>query len=277
MTLLPSLPEYGLPGQIASTKPHYTETYRYLTIEQGQVYTLDINPIAGSILPNNQYSLFINGSLITVTYQANGGSAVQSLASQIAGAISRFGYFWATIQSAGVIRLTNRTIGQSVPIVLSVGLIGAALTQTTPAVTGGDAIAGTLLFMLTDNNQPDGHRLAASYDYASTILGGSFSALRDCGGIVLRPMSNYTTIDSVPGDYLGLVRQGLIWVRNYGTAAVSRLSPVRIYTGTANPAIPYGAFGTGLDLSTVGFTARDIAWDSYTLPGDIGRIRINLN
>lgn len=277
MTLLPSLPEYGLPGQIASTKPSYIETCRYLAVEQGQVYTLDLNPIAGSILPNNQYSLLINGSLATVTYQANGGSAVQSLASQIAGAISRYGYFWATIQSTGVIRLTNRTIGVSVPIVLSVGLIGATLTQTTPAVAGGDAIAGTLLFLVTDNNQPDGHRLAASYDYTAAALGGSFSALRDCGGIVLRPLSNYTTIDSVPGDYLGLVRQGLIWVRNYGSTAVNRLSPVRIYTGAANPEIPYGSFGAGLDLSTVGFTARDIAWDSYTLPGDIGRIRINLN
>jgi hypothetical protein len=276
MTLLPSLPSVGAPGQIATTKPWYAETCRYAGATQAAIYQIDLNPIAGSIANNNQYSLLINNVAVTLTYTASGGSAVQNLAAQLASLISRYGFYWAVIQSAGVLRLTSRTPGAQDPVALSNGLIGATLTTIQPALTPQPLTAGTLVWFLPPSlTEADGHRLVSTYDVASVAVG--FNAVRDIAGIVVRPNSNYGSIDTVSGDYFDVLRQGTIWCRNYGSVALDRRVQVRSNNLVPTAILPGGAIGNGLDLSSLSLTVRDLAYDSYALPGEMVRLRIQLN
>jgi hypothetical protein len=277
MSLISTFPRTGLPGVIVNTKPHYAETViRSASSSSTKVITIDLNPIAGAILPNAQYSFVINGTAVTHTYQDTGGSAVQSLASQLAAVISRYGFFWGSIQATGVIRLTARLSGTDDQVVLGTGLTGATLTVVTPAVTPLPMTAGTLLFY--DNSSPsspDGSRSVSTYNLMSVV--GGFNALRDVAGIVVRSESNYGQSDSVPGDYFEVLRQGIIWCRNYGTTPVNRTTQVRINNLAPSTVLPAGAFGTGLDISTASLTVRELAYTGYAIAGDMVPVRINLN
>lgn len=272
MPILTSLTPHGLPGQVADTAPTLIETYRLATTARPAIYELNLNPIAGSIQNLGQYTINIDGQPITLTFRDGGGSLVQNLAAQLSSLVSQYGYYWAVIVSSGLIRLTARTPGVTQPITLGTGLTGSTLTLTQSATVTEPPVPGSLLYFLAGN---DGQDYAATYDLASTSPG--FDASRDIAGVLVRTYDNYKTLDSSQGDVVQILRQGHIWVKNYGTSQITRQTTPLSNRLAGTPTLPCGVFGVGDSTHSASLSWSNFMYARPANPGELTLLRVHLN
>ncbi len=271
MPILTSLTPQGLAGQVADTAPTLIETYRLATTSRPAIYELNLNPIAGAIQNQGQYTLGIDGQPITLTFRDGGGSLVQNLAAQLSSLVSQYGYYWAVIVSSGLIRLTARTPGVTQPITLGSGLTGATLTQTQTATVTEPPVPGCLLYFIADSGQDR----VATFDIASTAIG--FDASRDIAGVLVRTYDNYKTLDSSQGDVVQVLRQGHIWVRNYGNSTVTRQTVPLSNRTAGTPSLPCGAFGVGTSVHSTSLSWSNFMYARTANPGELTLLRVKLN
>lgn len=269
MPLLPSIPTVGTPGQIVDTRPWYSETCQYKSMQAPQVHTLNLNPVP--ITAYGNYTISISGASSTMVFNPGVGSPILDFTSQMAQHINRFGYLWASITGTGLLTLTARQPGVSYPVALLQGLTLAALTQTQAASSPIPLTAGTMVFWDRPYlaNDPQGHRLITTLDVASVQAG--FDLVRDCAGVVLRDASNYSGIDTVPSGYVEVLRQGSVWVRNYGSVNTTRDTPILVNNLAGTSMVPAGGFGLGSPM-----TGLPVQYDYPSVPLAMTRIRLNL-
>lgn len=272
--LLTTFAESGLPGQVATTQPWYAEPCTYSATQLNHTYTLNLNPMIGSVVDFGNYSLSISGSLSTLVFRQGSGSTLLDFTSQWANHINRFGFYWASISSSGVLTLTARQAGISYPILLGSGMTGATLTQTQAPFTPTNLIAGTLVFWnqpYTAN--PRDHRQVTTHNIASAQSG--FNFVRDLAGITMRDSTNYQASDTIVSEVVEVLRVGSIWVRNYGTNPLSRASSVAFNPLAGTPTLPSGAFGLGTVI-TPAMGGDRLQYDSFANPQESIRLRILL-
>jgi hypothetical protein len=270
--LIPSMPEKGHPGQINDTRPWYAETCFYNASRTNQQYTLNLNPVIASVVNYGNYTLLIAGAATTMVFSQGVNSPLADFTSQWAQCVNNFGYFWASIASPGVITLTARTAGQSIPLQAGQGMSAAVITQTVAPFSPPALTAGTLVYWLpTYSADPLSHRQVTTYDVASIQDG--FDTYLDVAGVVLRELSNYQQSDSIVGDRVEVLRQGSVWVRNYGTVAIHRSSPVKANLLAGTALLPAGAFGVGADLPQ---WVSNFQYDSFAYPGETVKLRVLL-
>jgi hypothetical protein len=268
--LLPSIPEKGSPGQINDTRPWYSELCWYTATRTTQTYTLNLNPVAITNLAN--YSLVIAGSSTTMVFSQGVNPPLQDFTSQWTQHINNYGYFWASISSPGVITLTARSPGVSTSLAVGQNMSAATITQTIAPFSPPALTAGTLVYWLRNYTaDPKTHRQVTTYDVASIQDG--FDDYLDVAGIVLRELSNYQSSDSVVGDRVEVLRQGSIWVRNYGTAAIDRNTIVATNQLPGTNVLPCGAFGLGVNSP---LWTSNLQYDSFAYPGETVRLRVML-
>ena len=259
MPLITTLPSTNLPGTIANTAPTKILTVRYATNLVAQVYTLDLNPIAATIVAYSQYSFLVRGAQSTMIYQPGSGTAILDLTSQLVQHINRLGYFWASITGAGTLRLTSREPGINNNLLLQTGLFGATQVQLIAPSSPLPVLAGSALFWDTTYNisDPWASRLVTTLDVASVRSG--FNLARDFAGVSLRDQSNYGTNNQI-GREFEIMRQGDIWVTNYGSVVLNRSSVVVVNNLVGTNIVPSGSFtNTGTSLVTLPIQYQTIA------------------
>lgn len=269
MPLITVNPTVGTPGQIVDTRPWYSETCQYTSLQVSQVHTLNLNPV--TITPYGNYTIEVAGSSSTMVYSPGVGSAILDFTSQLTQHINRFGYLWASITGTGLITLTARQPGVTYSVAMLQGLTQATLTLTQAASSPAPLTAGTLVFWDRpySSTDPVGHRKITTLDVASGVAG--FDLVRDCAGVVLRDPSNYSSLDTMPSNTVEVVRQGAIWVRNYGSVNVSRDTAIRVNNLAGTSLIPAGGFGLGTLMTNL-----PVQYDYPAVPGAMTRVRINL-
>lgn len=269
MPLIPTIPQTGLPGMVVDTAPWYAESVQYTANQVAQTYTLNLNAVP--LIAYGNYTISVDGSATTLVFNPGTSLLMSDFTSQMAQHISRFGYFWASITAPGILTLTARQAGINYQVSLGDGLTAATLTQTIAPSTPAPLTAGTLVYWnRAYNNDPRSHRQVTTYNIASGVAG--FDAVRDIAGIVLRDLSNYQAQDTVPSTYLEVLRQGHIWVRNYGSGPVTRDTPVLINSLAGTSSLPSGSFGVGIPVSQPTL----IQYDSYAAPSGVVKVRLNL-
>jgi hypothetical protein len=264
--------EKGNPGQINDTRPWYAETCFYTASRTNQRYTLNLNPVISSVVNYGNYTLLIAGAATTMVFSQGVNSPLADFTSQWVQHINNFGYFWASIASPGVITLTARTAGQTVSLQAGQGMSAAVITQTIAPFSPPALTAGTLVYWLRNYTaEPQTHRQVTTYDVASIQDG--FDDYLDVAGVVLRELSNYQQSDSIVGDRVEVLRQGSIWVRNYGTAAINRNTIVATNQLPGTNVLPCGAFGIGVNSP---LWTNNLQYDSFAYPGETVKLRVLL-
>ncbi len=262
----------NLPGIIVSEE-RVIEEGVYSNQGQAQTFTLDLTGV--TVTQGGNYALMINGSLITFIYTGTGG--LNDLVSQLANYLNEFGFFWATVINPTTIRLVARVVGTNYVIEKSLGLNPSVLTQTLPGLSPVPLVPGTLLFydIRLDNaaRTINDHRSVTTYDQVSGVAG--FNILRHCAGILIAEESNDGVNSAITRSAIRLLRQGEITYRNYGTNNMSRLVPVTISNTVPTQLLPGGSMGGNLPQVLGSLTDRLLP-DSFTIPGQIGRMRISL-
>jgi hypothetical protein len=274
VNLITTLPRSGDPGSIVNTRPPNIITCRYVSNLVAQQYTLNLNPIAGAIANLANYSMVIRGSQSTLIYQAGLGTPLLDLTSQLVSHINRFGYLWASISGSGIITLSSREPGIDNGLILQGGLFGATLTQTVAPSFPLPLTAGTMVAwdVTYDPNDPWASNRVTSLDRA--LLVGGFTGQRDLAGVVVRSTANYSTSDQISGTEVEVLRNGNIWVRNYGTTTINRSTVTAFNTLESTPTLPSGAFGIGSGL--VVNSPLTIQYQSIARPQETAILGINL-
>ena len=269
MPLIPTIPQTGLPGMVVDTTPWYAESVQYTANQVAQTYTLNLGAVP--LVAYGNYTLSVNGAATTLVFSPGSSLFMSDFTSQMAQHINRFGYFWASITSPGALTLTARQAGVIYQVSLGDGLTLATLTQTVAPSTPTPLTAGTLVYWSRSYDaDPRSHRRVTTYNIASSVAG--FDAVRDIAGIVLRDLSNYQAQDTVPSTYLEVLRQGHVWVRNYGATLVTRDTPILINPLAGTSILPSGGFGLGAAINQPTL----IQYDSYAVPSGVVKVRLNL-
>jgi hypothetical protein len=154
------------------------------------------------------------------------------------------------------------------------GLFGAALTQTITPSNPPKLMAGTVVAWDRTYNPSDPWASNKVTNIADAIAVPGFVSNRDIAGVIVRSNLNYSDSDQVKGTELEIMRNGSIWVRNYGTTNINRSSITAINSVAATPVTPSGAFGNSFGL--IFNQPMTLQYQSIARPNETAILNINL-
>jgi hypothetical protein len=154
------------------------------------------------------------------------------------------------------------------------GLFGATLTQTVAPSNPPSLMAGTVVAWDRTYNPSDPWASNKVTNLADAIAVPGFVSNRDIAGVIVRSNLNYSDSDQVKGAELEIMRNGSIWVRNYGTTNINRSSITAINSVAATSSIPSGAFGNSFGL--IFNQPMNMQYQSIARPNETAILNINL-